>query len=148
MAGNPAQNFFDLGFDFFAIAQILQLIHQIHDQGFCAHGAQNSRCFAHCYGASPKGLNDQPQFGQLLGALQKISACFSWKLNNIWNQKRLRGDAGFRHLCFQLFVNKAFMGCVLIHNHKAVFGLRNDVVLVNLASRCAQGKMILFSNWL
>ena len=31
MAGNPTQNFFDLGFDFFAIAKILQLIHQIHD---------------------------------------------------------------------------------------------------------------------
>ena len=40
------------------------------------------------------------------------------------------------------------MGRVLIHNHKAVLGLRNDVVLVNLASCRAQGKMILFSTWL
>ena len=110
--------------------------------------AQHRWCLAHRHRARTKRLHDQTKAGQLVGPRQQPRNVGFIEFYDFRDQQYLSRDAGSLDRLLHTLIYDAFMRGVLIDNDEAVAGLRDNVGLMNLGSRCAQWPIDLVSRGL
>src|SRR5271166_3931407 len=91
-----------------------------------------------------KAFQNETAVGKFVAIVQDKLRILLGHLDDFGNEKKLPGDAASRERGFQLLVDDAFMGGVLVHQDHAVGGLRKDVRLVKLRAGGAKPFLGLF----
>ena len=140
VARDPAQNGIDPRAENAAVAAIGQLVEDVFQECVAIHLPEDRRRLPHGDGARPERFQNEAQSRQLLHHFQNTPRLRP-EVHDLRHQKRLAPHAIVRHLPLQPLIDQPLMRRVLIDDDKSIPRLRDDVILVKLRPRRAEGQV-------
>ena len=114
MAGYAAQDRVDPRAQVAAFFKVGQFVENVLQKALGIHLAQHRGRLAHSDGSAAEGLDHEAEVGKVVSQIEKASGLSRRHFDDIGNEKRLRGDARFRVLRFEPFIDQPLVRRVLI----------------------------------